>query len=71
MFLLTAILFAIIYAVVSMISYRMGITNFYFYLVFSLVMMLIQYMIGPKIVEWSMRVKYISQSENPRPTVWI
>ena len=66
MFLLTAILFAIIYAIVSMISYRMGVTNFYFYLVFSLVMMLIQYMIGPKIVEWSMRVKYIKESENPR-----
>ena len=43
MFLLTAILFAIIYAVVSMISYQMGITNFYFYLIFSLVMMLVRY----------------------------
>jgi heat shock protein HtpX len=29
-------------------------------------MMLVQYMIGPKIVEWSMRVKYIKESENPR-----
>ena len=66
MFLLTAILFAIIYAVVSMVSYQMGVTNFYFYLVLSLVMMLVQYMIGPKIVEWSMRVKYIKESENPR-----
>jgi len=66
MFLLTAVLFAIIYAVVSMISYRMGVTNFYFYLVFSLVMMFVQYMIGPKIVEWSMRVQYIKESENPR-----
>lgn len=66
MFLLTAVLFAIIYAVVSMVSYQMGVTNFYFYLVLSLVIMLVQYMIGPKIVEWSMRVKYISQSENPR-----
>lgn len=66
MFLLTAILFAIIYAVVSMVSYHMGVTNFYFYLVLSLVIMLVQYMIGPKIVEWSMRVKYIKESENPR-----
>jgi len=66
MFLLTAVLFAIIYAVVSMVGYQMGVTNFYFYLILSLVMMLIQYMIGPKIVEWSMRVKYIKESENPR-----
>ena len=66
MFLLTAVLFAIIYAVVAIIGYRMGVTNFYFYLVFSFVIMFIQYMIGPKIVEWSMRVKYIKESENPR-----
>jgi len=66
MFLLTAVLFAIIYAVIAVIGYRMGVTNFYFYLVFSFVIMFIQYMIGPKIVEWSMRVKYIKESENPR-----
>ena len=66
MYLLIAILFAIIYAVVSMISYSLGIGNFYFYLIVSLVMMLIQYMLGPKLVEWSMRVKYIKENENPR-----
>lgn len=66
MWLLTALLFGIIYAVVSMISYSLGIGNFYFYLILSLVMMLIQYMIGPKIVEWSMRVKYLKDDENPK-----
>ncbi len=65
MYLLTAILFAIIYAVISMISYSMGVGNFYFYLVLSLVIMLAQYMIGPKIVEWSMRVRYLKDGENP------
>jgi heat shock protein HtpX len=29
-------------------------------------MMFIQYMLGPKIVEWSMRVKYITRQDNPR-----
>ncbi|PIQ88061.1 MAG: peptidase [Candidatus Omnitrophica bacterium CG11_big_fil_rev_8_21_14_0_20_43_6] len=29
-------------------------------------MMLIQYLLGPKTVEWSMRVKYIKREENPR-----
>lgn len=65
MMLLTVLLFAIIYGVIAMISARMGINNFNFYLVLSLVIMFIQYMIGPKIVEWSMRVKYVKENEYP------
>jgi len=66
MILATALLFAIIYAVIAMISAKMGISNFYFYLVLSIIIMLIQYMIGPKIVEWSMKVKYIKEDEYPK-----
>ncbi len=66
MYLLVAILFAIIYAVVSMISYALGIGDFYFYLILSFAMMFIQYMVGPKIVEWSMRVRYVKESEYPK-----
>lgn len=66
MWLLLTLLFAIIYGVVSWLSYAAGINNFYFYLILSLAMMFIQYMIGPKIVEWTMRVKYIKREENPR-----
>jgi heat shock protein HtpX len=60
------VLFAIVYAVVSMISYQFGISNFYFYLGISLVMMFVQYMIGPKIVEWTMHIKYVKKQEYPR-----
>lgn len=66
MWLLVAALFAIIYAVIVMIGAYFGIGNFYFYLAISLVMMFIQYMIGPKIVEWTMRVKYVKREEYPR-----
>ena len=66
MWLLMVILFAIVYAVVSWISYAAGITNFYFYLILSLVMMFIQYLIGPKLVEWTMRVRYVKKEEYPR-----
>ncbi|MBI5144550.1 MAG: M48 family metalloprotease [Candidatus Omnitrophica bacterium] len=66
MYLLIAALFAIVYAVVSMISYSLGIGNFYFYLVLSLAMMFLQYMLGPKIVEWSMRIRYIKGGEYPK-----
>lgn len=65
MMLLTALLFAIIYAVIAVIGNYLGISNFSFYLVAALVMMFIQYMIGPKIVEWSMRVKYVKENEYP------
>lgn len=66
MYILLAALFAIIYGVATMVGAHLGVTNFYFYLALSLVMMLIQYMIGPKIVEWSMKVRYIKEDEYPQ-----
>ncbi|MDP3790979.1 MAG: zinc metalloprotease HtpX [Candidatus Omnitrophota bacterium] len=66
MYLLMAVLFAIIYAIVSMVGVYLGVTNFYFYLGISLVMMLVQYMIGPKMVEWSMKVRYLKEGEYPQ-----
>ena len=65
MYLLLAILFAVVYAVIVLIGSYFGITNFYLYLGISLVMMFIQYMIGPKIVEWSMRVRYVKKEDYP------
>lgn len=65
MYLLLAVLFAIIYAVITVIGVSLGITNFYFYLGISIVMMLVQYMMGPKIVEWSMGVRYVEENEYP------
>ncbi len=66
MWLLMAVLFAIIYTIIAMIGAYLGVSNFYFYLIAALVMMFIQYMIGPKIVEWSMRVRYLKEGESPR-----
>ncbi len=66
MMLLLAALFGIIYAVVVMVGSAMGITSFYSYLFIALFFMFIQYMIGPKVVEWSMRVRYIKREDNPR-----
>jgi heat shock protein HtpX len=65
MFLLVAILFGIVYAIATIIGTAMGITNFYFYLGMALFFMFIQYLIGPKIVEWSMRVKYVDEVSYP------
>jgi heat shock protein HtpX len=67
MWLLVTLLFGIIYALVVMVgSSFLHVGGFSFYLIISLVMMLVQYLLGPKIVEWSMRVKYIKREENPR-----
>lgn len=65
MFLLLAVLFGILYAAATMIGMSMGITNFYFYMGLSLVFMFIQFAIGPKMVEWSMRVKYVDKTQYP------
>jgi heat shock protein HtpX len=63
---LLAALFGVVYAVIVMVGTAMGVTNFYFYLVISLGMMLVQYMIGPNIVEWTMRVKYVKREDHPK-----
>lgn len=66
MWLLMAVLFAIVYAVVVMVGSAMGVENFYVYLAISFVFMFVQYLIGPKMVEWSMRVRYIKREDNPK-----
>ncbi len=63
LYLLLTVLFAIVYAIVTVIGTSMGVTSFNFYLMFSFVLMFIQYMIGPKMVEWSMKVKYVERHE--------
>ncbi|MBU4346360.1 MAG: M48 family metalloprotease [Candidatus Omnitrophica bacterium] len=66
MYLLLVVLFGIIYMVMTIIGVRMGIANFYFYLLLSLGLMFLQYMIGPKLVEWLMRVKYVKPEQYPQ-----
>jgi heat shock protein HtpX len=63
--LLLAALFAIIYAVVVMVGTSMGHANFTSYLFISIGMMLVQYLIGPKIVEWTMGVHYLERADKP------
>jgi len=67
MWLLITILFGFIYAIIVVIGKTfLHIGGFSFYLGISLAMMFIQYMIGPKIVEWTMRVRYVKREEYPR-----
>ena len=67
MWLLVTILFGLIYVVLTVIGTQfLHLYGFSFYLILSFVMMFIQYMIGPKLVEWTMRVKYVKREEYPR-----
>jgi heat shock protein HtpX len=68
MYLLMAALFAIIYAMIVLVGTAMGVNDFYFYLMISVGLMWVQYMVGPKIIEWSMQIKYIKREDNPK--VW-
>ena len=69
LYLLVGLMFAILYGIFVGIGYYLQITGFYFYLLIIGVaagFVLLQYFIGPKIVEWSMRVKYVSEQEYPK-----
>ncbi len=65
MTILLIIFFGILYAVVSIIGYAFGIHNFLFYLFLALFFIFLQYLIGPKIVETLMRVRYLDEDEEP------
>jgi len=65
MYLLSIILFGILYAVITAIGAYLGVGSFFLYGVVAIAMMFIQYMIGPRIVEWSMGVRYVSEKDAP------
>jgi len=67
--LLVALMFAILFGLFSAIGYlTLGSSQLfiYFSLFLSFFLLFIQYAIGPKMVDWSMRVKYVSETEYPR-----
>ncbi|HRU44600.1 MAG TPA: zinc metalloprotease HtpX [Spirochaetota bacterium] len=65
LYLLLGVFFGIIYFIVFTLGNLIGFGNNIFYFGFSLVMILIQYLMGPKMVEWSMGVKYINEADDP------
>ena len=65
MYLLLAAMFAIVYAVIVVAASMMGIQSFAVYGGIAVVLLIIQYMLSPKIVEMSMGVRYVSEAEAP------
>jgi heat shock protein HtpX len=65
MFLLVALLFGILYGVIVGIGTWMGAGNAVTYIVLAFVFLGIQYLIGPSIVAWTMKVRWVSEKEAP------
>lgn len=61
-----AIMFGIIYGLIVLIAYVFGYTNFIVLAIFAIVIILLQYMISPKIVESYMKIRYIDRKDMPK-----
>jgi len=65
MFLLVALLFGILYGVITGVGTWMGTGSALTYLILAFVFLGVQYLIGPAIVGATMRVKWVSEKEDP------
>lgn len=65
LYLLLGIMFAVLYAVILMVSRLIGFGGFITYSVLAAGMVLLQYLIGPTMVSWMMKVKNVSEAEEP------
>jgi len=60
------LLFGILYAIITAIAYYFGFKGPFALAIFALLIIFIQYLLGPKMVEATMRVKYVSETEAPK-----
>jgi heat shock protein HtpX len=60
------LLFVLIYVIITAIGYYFGFGGPLLYGIFVVVLVLVQYLLGPKMVETTMRVRYVSEAEAPK-----
>jgi len=60
------LMFALIYALLTVIMFATGVSTPMFFALLAFLIVFAQYMIGPKIVEKTMRVRYVSEIEAPK-----
>ena len=65
MFLLIAVLFGILYGVITAVGMYMGVGNAVAYIILALFFLGLQYMISPWLVGLTMHVKYVTETEEP------
>ncbi len=65
MYLLVAVLFGILYGVLAGVGTWMGSGSTSTYLILAFVVLGLQYLTGPAIVGWTMKVRWVSEAEAP------
>jgi len=65
MFLLIAVMFGILYGVITGLGTWMGAGSAWTYIILAFAFLGIQYLIGPSIVGWRMKIKWVSEKEAP------
>lgn len=66
LWLATTLLFGLLLAIVTAIGYYLGYRGPLTFIAFAFVIVIAQYLLGPKIVETTMGVKYVSKEEAPK-----
>lgn len=69
LYLLVGLLLAILYGVIAGIGYILGFSGILFYVTIlglAIGLIILQFLIGPKTVEWSMKIRYIKEHEYPK-----
>ena len=65
MFLLVAVMFGILYGVITGMGVWMGAGSAWVYIILAFVFIGFQYLISPAIVGWTMKIKWVSEKEEP------
>lgn len=65
MFLLVGVLFGILYGVIVGVGTLLGVTSFIPFIILAVFFLVIQYLLGPSLVAWTMKVKWVSDKEAP------
>lgn len=68
MYLFIAVMFGILYGVITSISTWMGAGSAWLYIILAFVFLGIQYLVSPAIVGWSMKIKSISEKRGTGTT---
>lgn len=66
LYLAIALLFFLLYVIITLVGYFLGFGGPTLYAIFAVVIIIGQYLLGPKLVEMSMRVRYVSPQEAPK-----
>jgi len=65
MYLLIALMFGILYGAITGIGTYMGAGSAWIYIILAFAFLGIQYLVSPALVGWSMKIKWVSEKEEP------